>query len=72
MRPSKWGNPFKIGRDGTRAEVIEKHYQYVCENAELMRNLCELEGKDLVCCCKPAPCHGDNYVKLLKQRPLDF
>ena len=21
-RPSKWGNPFKIGRDGSRQEVI--------------------------------------------------
>ena len=23
-RPSKWGNPFEIGKDGTREEVIEK------------------------------------------------
>jgi hypothetical protein len=23
-RPSKWGNPFVIGRDGTRDEVIAK------------------------------------------------
>jgi hypothetical protein len=22
-RPSKWGNPFVIGRDGTRADVIK-------------------------------------------------
>jgi hypothetical protein len=24
-RPSKWGNPFQIGRDGTRDEVIAKY-----------------------------------------------
>jgi hypothetical protein len=24
-RPSKWGNPFVIGRDGSREEVIEKY-----------------------------------------------
>ena len=23
-RPSKWGNPFRIGKDGTREEVIKK------------------------------------------------
>jgi len=23
-RPSKWGNPFVIGRDGSRADVIAK------------------------------------------------
>lgn len=24
-RPSKWGNPFIIGRDGTREEVIDNY-----------------------------------------------
>ena len=24
-RPSKWGNPFVIGRDGSRDEVIAKY-----------------------------------------------
>ncbi|MGN6623178.1 MAG: DUF4326 domain-containing protein [Candidatus Nitrosocosmicus sp.] len=24
-RPSKWGNSFKIGRDGSRQEVIQKY-----------------------------------------------
>jgi hypothetical protein len=24
-RPGKWGNPFVIGKDGTRAEVIAKY-----------------------------------------------
>ncbi|MDQ5843653.1 MAG: DUF4326 domain-containing protein [Thermoproteota archaeon] len=23
-RPSKWGNPFKIGKDGSREEVIQR------------------------------------------------
>ena len=26
-RPSKWGNPFIIGRDGTRKEVIDKYHK---------------------------------------------
>ncbi|MHB8407807.1 MAG: DUF4326 domain-containing protein [Acidiferrobacterales bacterium] len=24
-RPSKWGNPFVVGRDGSRSEVIQKY-----------------------------------------------
>ena len=28
-RPSKWGNPFAIGRDGTREEVIEKYRKFI-------------------------------------------
>ncbi len=24
-RPTKWGNPFVIGRDGAREDVIAKH-----------------------------------------------
>jgi hypothetical protein len=24
-RPSKWGNPFVVGRDGNRLEVIKKY-----------------------------------------------
>jgi hypothetical protein len=28
-RPSIWGNPFIIPRDGNRKEVIEKYYQYL-------------------------------------------
>ena len=29
MRPSILGNPFTIGRDGTRAEVIIRHKKYM-------------------------------------------
>ena len=28
-RPSKWGNPFVIGKDGTREEVIAKFKNYI-------------------------------------------
>ena len=30
-RGSKWGNPFVIGKDGTRAEVIEKYGQWLAD-----------------------------------------
>ncbi len=63
-RPSKWGNPFSIGKDGTRDEVIEKYLQYVLGNDELMDALPELQGKVLGCWCKPLTCHGDILVDL--------
>ena len=59
-RPSPWGNPFVIGRDGDRDEVIRKFSIYLCEDEELMgRVKTELRGKDLVCFCSPEACHGD-------------
>jgi hypothetical protein len=64
-RPSKWGNPFKIGRDGTREEVIEKYSTYIQSkiyNSQL--NIEELRGRDLVCWCAPQPCHADILIEL--------
>lgn len=59
-RPSKWGNPFVIGPDGTRAEVIAKFEQYLFDNPRLIAAARqELRGRDLVCWCAPLPCHGD-------------
>jgi hypothetical protein len=63
-RPSKWGNPFEIGRDGTRAEVIAKHRTWICDQPGLMASLPELRGRDLVCWCAPAACHGDTLKEL--------
>ncbi len=63
MRPSKWGNPFVIGRDGTREEVIEKFKGYLLNNKELIELAkTELKGKRLGCCCSPNKCHGDILV----------
>lgn len=28
-RPSKWGNPFIVGADGTRDEVIQKYKDWI-------------------------------------------
>ncbi len=60
-RPSKWGNPFVIGRDGTRAEVIEKYRAYIQSKGY---DFSELRGKVLGCWCKPLACHGDVLVEL--------
>lgn len=70
-----FGNPFHIGRDGTREEVIYKFrlwlfgVAYTHIEAEqrkwVIRNLHVLRGKRLGCFCKPLPCHGDVYVYAL-------
>jgi hypothetical protein len=62
-RPSKWGNPFVIGKDGSRAEVILKYENWICQSM-LVGQLDELKGKDLVCWCAPAGCHGDVLLRL--------
>ena len=67
-RGSKWGNPYKIGKDGTRQEVIIKYEKYIRERPELVADLPGLEGQVLGCYCKPKACHGDILVKLLRER----
>ena len=63
-RPTKWGNPFVIGRNGTREDVISKYEDWVVTQPELMQALHELRGKDLVCFCAPQACHGDVLLRL--------
>ncbi|MBB6469416.1 hypothetical protein HNQ96_005306 [Aminobacter lissarensis] len=63
-RPSKWGNPFVIGRDGSRAEVIAKYRAWLSSQPELLDALDELRGRDLVCWCAPHACHGDVLIEL--------
>jgi hypothetical protein len=61
-RPTKWGNPFVIGRDGTREQVIAKYAAWVEDQAHEVRT--ELRGKDLVCWCAPAACHADILLEI--------
>lgn len=67
-RPSKWGNPFVIGRDGSRAEVIAKYGAWIVTQTRLMDALDELRGRDVVCWCAPLACHGDVLVELANRR----
>jgi hypothetical protein len=70
-RPSKWGNPFKIGKDAhgrywDREQVIElyRHWLLTNEQDGLLLDLPELRGRDLVCWCAPLPCHADVLLEL--------
>ena len=69
-RPTKWGNPFRIGRDGDRDEVLRLHRRLVMARSdptmlkfrdEVKR---ELQRKDLVCWCAPLACHADVLLEI--------
>jgi len=62
--PGTWGNPFVIGRDGNRAEVIAQFRAWLPQQRDLMRRLPELRGKVLGCFCAPAPCHADVLAEM--------
>ena len=66
-RGSVWGNPFKIGEDGSREDVIEKYKTFFFANPELVENVESLRGKSLVCFCSPKACHGDFLLKQANQ-----
>jgi len=68
-RGSIWGNPFRIGPDGTREEVIQKYTAWVLKQPKLLSELPKLKGKVLGCWCKPLACHGDVLVELV-ERPF--
>jgi hypothetical protein len=63
-RPSKWGNPFVVGKHGSREQVIERYERWLLSNDALMATLPELRGKVLGCWCAPRSCHGDVLARL--------
>ena len=64
-RPSKWGNPFVIGPDGDREEVIRLYTEWIKTQPTLLKAAqTELQGRVLVCWCKPLPCHGDVLARI--------
>jgi len=64
-RPSKWGNPFIIGKDGTRDDVVDKYHEWIMQRPELIALAKkELKGKDLICYCSPNRCHGDVLIEI--------
>lgn len=69
-RGTVWGNPYQIGTDGDRDEVIRK-FKYDFERGflkahqDFQHNIDMLKGKVIACHCKPAACHGDVIAKYI-------
>jgi hypothetical protein len=66
-RGSKWGNPFVIGKDGNRREVINLYREWIV-NQPQFKDIEQLRGQTLGCFCHPQPCHGDVLVEFLELR----
>ena len=73
-RKTKWGNPFLIGKHGSRQEVIALYKDYILHTPNLMESLPDLKGKVLGCWCVEEPidyirgdkyCHGEVLLELL-------
>jgi hypothetical protein len=58
-RGSFWGNPFVIGKHGTRDEVIDRFCKEILPDLDVSY----LKGKDLICYCKPKRCHADYLLQ---------
>ncbi len=62
-RRTPWGNPFVVGHDGTRVEVIARYradlWRRLREGEVKLQALAALAGRDLACHCAPLPCHGE-------------
>ena len=62
-RRTSWGNPFRIGEDGSRDEVIACYRAHLWRRIQAgevsLEELAELDGCWLACWCEPLPCHGD-------------
>lgn len=67
---SPLGNPYTIGKDGTRSEVVAKYRSWLWDRIEekgaVYQELVKLltqaqlgEELTLVCWCAPKGCHGD-------------
>lgn len=58
-RGSPYGNPFIIGKDGDRDEVIRKFTEHQLPKLDLT----PLHGCSLICFCAPLPCHGNPILE---------
>ena len=79
-RTTFWGNPFVVGRDGTRAECVDLYAKllmgYLCVSQHVtledqkaareyaLAHLDELAGKNLACWCSDGQCHADVLLKV--------
>lgn len=70
-RPTKWGNPFVVGKDGGRGECVKLYREWMTYQPGLRAAARdELAGRDLVCWCQcpsdhmPNACHATVLVEI--------
>ena len=61
-RRTKWGNPWRPGHDGSRAEVVARYradlWRRIRAGEVSLEELAALDGCWLACWCDPEPCHA--------------
>jgi hypothetical protein len=64
-------NPYKITKDTTRDEVLQKYRVYMekmlDEDINMQHELSKLKNKNLGCWCAPEKCHGDVLLELINK-----
>ena len=76
-RPSKWGNPYRVGAIDRRTggimdaeTAVERFLDYVHQRGGGANIVVDLAGKNLACWCRPgAPCHADVLLELANPEP---
>lgn len=67
----EFANPFSIGIEGTRDEVIVKYEVYIREqikkNPGMIQLLKQMRGATLGCWCFPLRCHCEIVAKLIQE-----
>jgi len=58
-RSSRYGNPYRLGVDGTAGDVAILYLKYLVANPELVQDIkLNLKDKNLVCHCSSELCHA--------------
>lgn len=69
-RKTIFGNPYVIGLNGDRADVIRLYkiwfYEKIQRDPKFKEEVLKLQGKKLGCWCYPLACHGDIIIEYLK------
>jgi hypothetical protein len=67
-RPGPWGNPYIVGKHGSREQVIAKFEKWLMRRPSLVARVRkELKGKILGCWCSPYNCHGEVLTRIANQ-----
>lgn len=65
-RPTRWGNPWRVGIDGDPAHCVALYREELVSYGYLSNEeLSELRGKDLMCWCPlDQQCHADVLLEI--------
>ena len=70
-RPTKWGNPYRVGPDGTAADCVKKYRDKIAGNLwsfPTKKDIQLLRGLNLACWCGlDQPCHADVLLEIANE-----